>query len=142
MSANVLNVLAPALLVSAPARAHSVRPADEDRLDPADLVALDLEQLAQLPGPVDVAVVEGGEREHDPALTVDRDEAAVADARYHVPQRRLVLALAGHHRIAAHADRARRPRADHAVLVPQAVVGERVVALAVVALHPLEVLIG
>src|SRR6478736_3859721 len=78
--ANVLDLLAAALLVSAPARAHTVGPADEDRLDPADLVALDLEQLAELPGPVDRPVVEGGEGEDDPALAVDRDEAAVADA--------------------------------------------------------------
>src|SRR5690606_1672489 len=46
-SPNVVNFLTPALLISAPPRTDSIRPADEDRLDPADLVVLDLEQLAQ-----------------------------------------------------------------------------------------------
>src|SRR6187402_530864 len=133
MSANVLNVLAPALLVSAPARAHSVRPADEDRLDPADLVALDLEQLTQLPGPVDVAVVEEGEREHDPALAVDRDAAAVADPGHRTDQRCLELLRTALRLPSSHALRARRPCGDHAVLEAQAVFGERVVVLAGVA---------
>ncbi len=57
------------------------------RLDAADLAVLDLEQLAELPGPVDVVVVEEREGEHDAALAVHRHEAAVTDARHDALQR-------------------------------------------------------
>jgi hypothetical protein len=51
----------------------------EHRLDAPDLAVLDLEQLRELPGPVDPVVIEEREREDDPALGVGRDESAVAD---------------------------------------------------------------
>src|SRR5690606_4220691 len=89
----VLDRLAAALLVSAPPRAHPVGAADEDRLDPADVLAVDLEQLAELPAPVDRPVVEEGEREHYPALAVDRDVAAVANPGHRADQRGLELLL-------------------------------------------------
>src|SRR5690606_11283209 len=126
----------------APARAHAVGAADEDRLDPADLVVLDLEQLAELPGPVDRPVVEEGEREDHAALPVHRDEAAVANGRDDTEQRGLEL-LAAAEPGPERADRRTLGRGgDDAVLVAQAVIGEGVVALAVVALDRLEVGVG
>src|SRR5690606_23252208 len=138
----VLDRLAAALLVSAPPRAHPVGAADEDRLDPADVLAVDLEQLAELPAPVDRPVVEEGEREHYPALAVDRDVAAVANPGHRADQRGLELLLAALHRLPAHADRSRRADDGHAVLDPQAVVGEGVVVLAGVPLDRVEVVVG
>src|SRR5690606_24905810 len=96
-SPDVLDLLAAAHLVCAPARTYAVGSANEDRFDTADLVVLDLEQLAQLPGPVDRTVVEEGEREHDSALAVHGDEAAVADAGHRADQRGLELLRAPLH---------------------------------------------
>src|SRR5690606_28034800 len=125
LSPDVLDLLAAAHFVRAPARAHAVGAADEDRLDAADLIVLDLEQLAELPGPVDRPVVEEREREHDPPLAIHGDEAAVADARHCADQRGFELLLAALDFLAAHADRARRTHDDDPVLVTQAIVGER-----------------
>src|SRR5690606_31115900 len=96
VSADVLDLFGAALFVSAPAGTHAVGAADEDRLDPADLAALHLEQFAQLPGPVDPPVIEEAEREDDAALPVDGHEPAVANAVHHVLQRHFELALAAH----------------------------------------------
>src|SRR5690606_33779104 len=117
--ANVLRLLRAGLLVGAPARIDAIGPADEDRLDAADLLALDLEQLAQLPGPVDRPVIDEGEGEDDAPLAVHGHEAAVADAGDGADQRLLQLLLAALHRLAAQADGARRADDDHAVLMPQ-----------------------
>jgi hypothetical protein len=52
----------------------------KDGLDPADLALLDLEQVGELPSPIDVLVIEEREREHDAALAVDGHETAIANS--------------------------------------------------------------
>ena len=95
-------------------------------------------------------MVEEREREHDPALLVDRDVTPVADPVHEVQEPRLELLeaapLAG---IAARglrvgaflSGRRRHVRRLAAVLDPVAVGRERIVALAVVLLHAGEILV-
>src|SRR5690242_14000099 len=56
------------LLIRAPARVDAVGRAVEHGFDAAYLAVFDLEELAELPGPVDLLVIEEAEREHDAAL--------------------------------------------------------------------------
>src|SRR5580700_2802310 len=95
-SANVLNVLGHRLLISGPTRRRAERRLLEHGLDAADLALLNLEELAQLPRPVDVVMIEKGEREHDTALAVHGDKAAVANAAHDTLQALLELLLAAH----------------------------------------------
>src|ERR1700733_4141600 len=128
-SADVLNVLGHRLLIRGPTRWRAERRLLEHGLDATDLALLNLEQLAQLPRPVDVVMIEEGEREDDAALAVHGDKAAVANAAHDALQALLELLLAAHaigRRGILGADR------DHAVLMAQTVVGERVIALAVI----------
>src|SRR5262245_55859021 len=128
-SPHALNRLRHRLLERAPAGWNPVRRPVEDRLDTANLTVLDLEQLPELPRPVDLLVIEEREGEHDPALAIDGHEAAIADPRHHASQRVLELRLA--------VPLCRRD----AVLEALAVVGERVIALAVVASETGEVVV-
>src|SRR5262245_32118066 len=98
--------------------------------DTANLTVLNLEQLRQLPGPVDVVVVEEGEGIDDAALAIDGNETPVADARDNAAERVLELLLAVGLR-----------RRD-AVLEAFAVGGKGVIALAVVARETGEVIVG
>src|SRR5690606_29184204 len=91
---HVLDRARHARLVRAPARPHAERRAMEDGFDPADLPVLDLEQLGELPCPVDPVVIEERDREHDPLLAIDRDESPVADPRHDASDARLELLLA------------------------------------------------
>src|SRR5690606_8509968 len=129
--AHALNHLGNRLLVRAPAGRHPERRLVEHGLDAADLPVLDLEQLRELPRPIDLMVVEEPEREHDPPLAVDRDEAPIAYPRHDIEQR-AVLELLLAREVA---------RDEDAVLVADAVVRERVVALAVVTREPGEVVV-
>src|SRR5690606_34793334 len=142
-SAHHLNRLGHSLLERAPAGVDAVRRAVEHGLDPADLAVLDLEDLGELPGPVQPVVVEEAEREDVAALAVDGDEAAIANPRDDAPKRLLELLLAAHDaRLAGLLIGSRHVRRLDAVLVTLAVVGERIVALAVVALQAVEVVVG
>src|SRR6185437_5856427 len=80
-----------ALLVSAPAGIDAIGSPVEDRFDAADLAVLDLEELSELPGPVDVLMVEEGKGEDNAVLAIDRHEPPVAHARDDVFQRHLEL---------------------------------------------------
>src|SRR5688572_11525105 len=102
----------------------------EDGFDAANLAVLNLEQLRQLPRPVDVVVVEEGEGIDDAALAIDGDEPSVADTRDDAAEGVLELLFTVGLR-----------RRD-AVLETLAVGGERVVALAVVAGEAGEVVVG
>src|SRR5690606_14374506 len=127
-SANVLNPVRNALLVRAPAGIDAEGRAMEDGFDSANLAVLDPEQLGELPGPVDPVMVEEGEGEHDPLFSIDRDEPAIADPRHDASDARFELLLAGD------AGAAARQHVD-AVLEPHAIVGKRVIPLAVVVLE-------
>jgi hypothetical protein len=59
----------------------------EERFDPANHAVLDLEQLGDLPGPVDLFVIEEAEGEHDAPLAVDGDEPAIPNPRHDALQR-------------------------------------------------------
>ena len=47
------------------------------RFDAADHPVLDLEQLSELPGPVDAVMVEKRECKHDASLGIGSDETAI-----------------------------------------------------------------
>src|SRR5690606_29243328 len=126
-----LNRLGHRLLVRAPSGRYAERRPVEHRLDPANQPVLDLEELGQLPRPVDPMMIEEREREDDASLAIHGDETPVADSRDDVEQR-TVLELLLASEVARHED---------AVLVADAVVRERVVALAVVARQPSEVVV-
>src|SRR5687767_9712328 len=102
----------------------------EDRFDAANQAVLDLEEFGELPGPVDLLVVEERKREDDAPLAIDGDESPVADARDDAAQRLLELLLAVPLR---HGD---------AILEAITVIGERVIALPVVAGETGEVMVG
>ena len=53
----------------------------EDRLDTANLAVFNLEELAELPRPVDLFVIEEREGEDDPAFAIDGHETPVANPR-------------------------------------------------------------
>jgi hypothetical protein len=55
--------------------------------DSADQAVFDLEELADLPSPIDVRVIEERESEGDPAFPIDGNEAAIADPRTDIAQR-------------------------------------------------------
>src|SRR5580700_283025 len=138
-SANVLNVLGHRLLISGPTRGRAERRLLEHGLDAADPALLNLEEFAQLPRPVDVVMIEEGEGEDDAALAVHGDEAAVANAAHDALEALLELLLAAHaigRRGVLGAGR------DHTVLMAQTIVGERIVALAVIGSHASEVVVG
>src|SRR5580658_3565246 len=129
-SANVLNVLGHRLLISGPTRGRAERRLLEHGLDAADPALLNLEEFAQLPRPVDVVMIKEGEGE---------DEAAVANAAHDALEALLELLLAAHaigRRGVLGAGR------DHTVLMAQTIVGERIVALAVIGSHASEVVVG
>src|SRR5690554_1012308 len=117
VSADVLDRLAAAHFVGAPARADAVRPANEDRFDPPDQAVLDLEQFAQLPAPVYRAVVEERKRKDNPPLLVNRNKASVANTINCPNQRGLELFGAALNFLASHADCSRRSYDDHPVLI-------------------------
>src|SRR6185312_5471205 len=151
----------------APAREHAVGAALQQRFDPVDLATLYLEQLGDLPGPGlngaggdgapvgslegprrAALVIEESEGKHDAALLVHRHIAAIADTAHEVQQPGLELLHAGP--LTGVPQRGLRIRASlpgrgrlagrlRAVLEPDAVIGERVVAPAVVHLHAAEI---
>src|SRR5690606_24028577 len=77
--ADVLQGLRHRHLVRAPARTDAEGRLVEHGLDARDLAVLDLEELGELPRPVDAIVVEERQRERDAALDVDGHEPPVAD---------------------------------------------------------------
>ena len=77
---DALYLLGHALLIGAPSGIHPVGASEEYGLYTADLAIFNLEQLRDLPGPVDLDMIKKAESEGNSAFAVYRDVAAVADA--------------------------------------------------------------
>src|SRR5690606_18701695 len=133
--AHILDFAGHGLLPGAPARAHAEGCAVEDGLYAADLALFHPEQLGDLPGPVDAVVVEEREGENNAALPVHGHETPVANPVHDALEAFLELLPAGGSLAAA------RQHVD-AVLETHAVVGEGVVAPAVVVLQAGEIVVG
>src|SRR5882672_2182332 len=99
LARRVLRAVGHPVLPAAPSRRHAVGRTVENRFDLSELAVLDLEQLRDFPGPgldgaradraarrrreiarVARGMIEEREREHEPALTIDRDVATVTDS--------------------------------------------------------------
>src|SRR5687767_7485756 len=165
-----LNLVGHGIFPAAPAGPHPVRHPLENRFDLVELIPFDLEQLGNHPRPElrgpggHVAarrrlerarrpgiVIEKRERDNEAALVVDGDIAAIADATDEMQQPGFeLLAARPHRRVACRRLRirpcrawlARGVRRLIAVFDAVAVVGERILALAVVQLHAAEIHVG
>jgi hypothetical protein len=70
------------LFVGAPPGIRPVGASMEDGFNPADIAFFDLKELCELPGPIDLFMVEKAESENNPALSIDvfLETSAVARA--------------------------------------------------------------
>ncbi len=81
----------------APSGVHPVRASVENCFNASDLAFFDFKQLCELPGPIDLHVIEETKGKDNSTFTVHCHEAAIADPRHNAFQLsfKLLLAFSG-----------------------------------------------
>jgi hypothetical protein len=68
----------------------------EHGFNPADIALFDLKQLRNLPGPIDLFMIEKSESKNDTAFSIHCHEAAIQNPRYNTLDSLFELFLAAH----------------------------------------------